>query len=199
MPARDTTKTFIEKCCKMHNNKYDYSKVHYVNNRMNVKIICPIHGVFIQQAGNHAHGAGCKICGILSKTKKSMLTNAAFIKKSQKLHNNKYDYSKVNYLGRKSKVMIICPIHGEFSQYASKHLLGKGCPRCAIINAGMKNRSTNEEFIAKSQKVHGHKYDYSKVKYEGVHRSVIIICSIHGEFVKSPNSHLKGSGCNLCK
>lgn len=199
MPSRDTTKTFIEKCCKIHNNKYDYSQVHYVNRRMNVKIICPTHGIFVQQAGNHVHGYGCKSCGILSRTKKSRLTNAAFIKKSQKLHNNKYDYSKTKYVNHKAKVIIICPIHGEFLQCASKHLLSKGCPRCAIITAGMKNRSTTEEFIAKSQKVHGHKYDYSKVKYEGSHHNVIIVCSIHGEFLKSPNSHLKGYGCNLCK
>lgn len=42
------------------------------------------------------------------------LTTEEFIERARKIHGNKYDYSKVNYVNAKTKVCIICPIHGEF-------------------------------------------------------------------------------------
>jgi hypothetical protein len=36
-----------------------------------------------------------------------------FIQKSMTRHDNTYNYSKVNYIDCQSKVIIICPIHGE--------------------------------------------------------------------------------------
>ena len=53
-----------------------------------------------------------------------------FIKKAKKVHGNKYDYSKVNYVGNKIEVTIICPEHGEFEQTPKGHLRGQGCPKC---------------------------------------------------------------------
>lgn len=58
------------------------------------------------------------------------LTKEEFIIKSQKIHNNKYDYSKVEYKNRNTKVCIICPIHGEFWQTPAGHLSGRGCNKC---------------------------------------------------------------------
>ena len=53
-----------------------------------------------------------------------------FVKKAQGVHGDKYDYSQVNYVNSKTKVKIICPIHGEFEQAPEKHWLGRGCPFC---------------------------------------------------------------------
>lgn len=53
-----------------------------------------------------------------------------FVKKAQGVHGDKYDYSQVNYVNSKTKVKIICPIHGEFEQAPEKHWLGRGCPLC---------------------------------------------------------------------
>ena len=54
-----------------------------------------------------------------------------FIKKAKKVHGDKYDYSKVNYIGSKIEVTIICPEHGEFWQTPANHKKGHGCPMCA--------------------------------------------------------------------
>jgi len=53
-----------------------------------------------------------------------------FVEKANKIHNNKYDYSLVEYINSKSKIKIICPIHGVFEQTPAKHLMGRGCQKC---------------------------------------------------------------------
>ena len=59
------------------------------------------------------------------------LTKQEFINKASKIHNNKYDYSNIEYKNISTKIKIICPIHGEFEQSPSKHLIGQGCPKCS--------------------------------------------------------------------
>ena len=63
MPQRKTIEEFIEEARKVHGDKYDYSKVEYVNNHTKVCIICPEHGEFWQQPSAHLMGQGCFHCG----------------------------------------------------------------------------------------------------------------------------------------
>ena len=186
---------FIKKSRKVHGDKYDYSKVEYVNAHTKVCIICPEHGKFEQKASVHLSGYGCPKCG----HKTPLIED--FVKKSKRKHGNKYDYSKAVYVDWKTKVCIICPEHGEFWQKLNDHTNGQGCPTCAHEANGERKRLSKEEFIKKARKVHGDKYDYSKVKYIGAHTKVCIICSEpeHGEFWQTPNSHTKGRGCPKCK
>lgn len=120
-------------------------------------------------------------------------TTEGFIEKSILKHGKRYDYSKVNYIGTHSKVMIICKIHGEFEQVAKSHFNGSGCSKCV----GLKKSNTND-FIEKSILRHGDKYDYSMVKYVTSYNKVIIICKKHGTFEQKPNKHLSGQGCAKC-
>ena len=120
--------------------------------------------------------------------------NKGRINKAKKIHDNKYDYSKVHYINNKIKVCIICPKHGEFFQEPKAHLKGQGCPKCSGCA-----KLTMDDFIEKARKVHGDEYDYSKVKYINNHTKVCIICPEHGEFWQTPNSHLNGNGCYSCK
>jgi hypothetical protein len=46
--------------------------------------------------------------------------------------------------------------------------------------------------------VHGDKYDYSQVDYEGANIEVKIICKLHGIFQQQPSVHISGCGCNVC-
>mgnify|MGYP006131392455 CR=1 FL=1 len=57
---------------KIHNNKYGYSKVEYINNSIKVKIICYEHGEFLQSPGSHLSGKGCKQCGKKRTKEKSV-------------------------------------------------------------------------------------------------------------------------------
>ena len=193
-----TKEEFIEKARKVHGNKYDYSKVEYVNARTNVTIICPIHGEFPQTPSNHLSGRGCDKCGN-NKMKLLFSSNTEeFITKARKIHGDKYDYSKVEYKGCDIPVTIICPIHGEFPQTPSNHLSGRGCDKCGNNKMKLLFSSNTEEFITKARKIHGDKYDYSKVEYKGCDIPVTIICPIHGEFPQTPSNHLSGRGCDKC-
>ena len=127
-----------------------------------------------------------------------ILTNKEFIEKSKKIHGEKYDYSKVNYINGKTKVIIICPIHGEFEQLPGVHMSGHHCPKCASMRRKEKLSSNTEEFIKKAKLIHGDKYNYSKVVYKGNRQKVTIICPIHGEFQQTPFCHLQNNGCPKC-
>ena len=188
-----TTEEFIEKAKKVHGDKYDYSKVEYVNSSSKVKIICPKHGIFEIIPNDHLRGVGCSVCyGNKNKT------NEEFIKEAKKVHGDKYDYSKVEYVNNKTKVCIICPKHGEFWQTPKNHLNGQGCIKCSYKLRAEKNQLTTEEFIEKARQIHGNKYDYSKVKYVNNKAKVCIICPEHGEFWQTANMHLQGNGCKIC-
>lgn len=118
---------FIKLSINKHNNKYDYSKVDYINNKTKVCIICPEHGEFWQIPRDHQIGNGCPYCSGKVTFK---LTTAQFIKKAKKIHGNEYDYNNVNYINAFTNVEIVCHKHGSFKQRASNHLQGKGCPKC---------------------------------------------------------------------
>ena len=119
------------------------------------------------------------------------LTTEEFIKKAREVHGDKYDYSKVEYVFNKTEVCIICREHDEFWQKPKNHLSGYGCPICS----GRKKMRTSD-FIKKARSVHGEKYDYSKVEYNGNSEKVCIICPEHGEFWQRAGEHLKGKGCD---
>ena len=184
---------FIKKARETHGDKYDYSKVDYVNAHTKVCIICPEHGEFWQQPSSHTQGCSCPKCGGCY-----VPTTEEWIALANEIHNDKYDYSKVRYENNETKVCIKCPKHGDFWQRPYDHIQGKGCPKCANDVTGERCRSSKEEFIKKSHNVHGDKYDYSKVKYVNNHTKVCIICPEHGEFEQIPSEHIKGRGCKKC-
>ena len=131
-----TTETFVKKAKEIHGDKYDYSKTH-INGILNKVIItCPIHGDFEQIAQSHINGHGCKKCLSCKET---------FIKKAKEIHGDKYDYSLVDYKKARTKIKIICPIHGIFEQQPRAHLYGQGCAKCKtsrgenVINEWFKN------------------------------------------------------------
>ena len=121
-----------------------------------------------------------------------------FIQKARKVHGDKYDYSKVEYVNSQTKVCIICPIHGEFWQEPAAHVRGYNCPKCANVKRGDTFRGRLNDFIIKAKEVHGDKYDYSKVEYVNSSTKICIICPEHGEFYMTPQNHLLGQGCPKC-
>ena len=188
-----TTEEFIQKAQKVHGDRYDYSKVEYVNSKTKVCIICPEHGEFWQTPSSHIQKSGCPKCSGREK-----LTTDSFIEKAKVVHGNKYDYSKVKYKNHMTKVCIICPEHGEFWQRPNGHLRGAGCPTCGIEIRNNHLALTKEEFLSRSRQTHGDKYDYSEVEYVNSSTKVCIICPTHGKFYQLPIDHYKGRGCPAC-
>ena len=193
-----TTEDFIKKARSIHGDKYDYSKVNYINCDTKVCIICPIHGEFWQIPSSHLNGNGCPICGKLKSNSSKTMGLNDFIEKARKKHGDKYDYSKVEYVNNRTKVCIICPKHGEFWQEPSSHLVGRGCKLCFEEKKKHIYNTTQEDFINKCKTIHGDKYDYSKVIYTNAKDKICIMCPEHGEFWQEPSSHLNGCGCPKC-
>ena len=193
-----TKEEFIERAKKIHGDKYDYSKVEYVNNSTKVCIICSEHGEFWITPANHLYGQGCFKCYHDSRKNSFKYNNDEIINKFKTIHGDRYDYSKTVYNGIITPISIICPIHGEFLQLPSLHMQGCGCPKCGIIKSGKSKCLTTEEFIEKAKKIHGDKYDYSKVEYVDYDTPIVIICKKHGEFLQTPDAHLQGKGCQSC-
>jgi hypothetical protein len=143
---------------------------------------------------------GCINCGRDSIISNNKYTTNEFIIKSNEKHNNKYDYSKVNYINSKNKILIICKEHGEFIQSPDHHLQGQGCKICGEIRTQNFKYSNTNQFIEKSKNIYGNKYDYSKTEYINSHTNIIIICKEHGEFYIRPNNHINSNqGCPKCQ
>ena len=199
MPKKLTKEIFIEKANTIHNNKFDYSNVIYINNSTKVKIVCPLHGEFEQTPNNHLNGKSCYECGIIKISKKNKLAQEEFIDMANKIHNFKFDYSNTNYLNSKTKIEIICPFHGSFIQSPSDHLSKCGCPKCGFKSMVELRRKKDEiHFELKAKRIHGNTYDYSNVEYKSATKKIKIICKKHGEFLQTPNIHLDGCGCPKC-
>jgi len=187
-----TQNEVIKRFKKIHNNKYDYSKTIYTKASEKVKIICYEHGDFYQVAERHWKGRGCPKCAGNKK-----LTTEEIIEKFNTIHKYKYDYSKVKYINRNTKVEIICPVHGSFFQTPGNHLSRQNCPKCSKPEKVKKNKYTNQTIIEKFNSVHN-KYNYSKVDYTNLATPVEIICPIHGSFFQRPDVHQRGFGCPEC-
>ncbi len=190
-----TTDDFIIKAKEIHEDKYDYSFVEYKNTKTKIKIICKIHGEFEQLPTNHLHGQGCNKCGKISQIKKQTKTKEEFIKEAKGVHGDIYDYSFVEYQNSKSKIKIICKLHGEFEQEANAHLQGQKCKKCFNEN----QKCTKENIIERAIKIHGDKYNYTLVDYVDTKTKIKIICKIHGEFEQLPLHHIVAKqGCKKC-
>jgi len=128
-----TLEEFITRSVYKHGVKYDYTLVDYTNNKSKVKIICPEHGIFEQIARSHLNGSGCYEC--LPNFK---YTEEEIINKFNEVHNNRYDYSLVEYKNSHQKVSIICKKHGIFKQKPFKHIQNQGCSTCKLSKGILK-------------------------------------------------------------
>ncbi len=192
---------FIEEANIKHNHKYDYSLVKdFKNSQTKIDIICKIHGIFQQTPKDHSSGQGCRLCGINKNTLNKTKSHEKFIEEAINIHNNKYEYSLVEYINSRSKVNIVCKLHGVFQQSPSSHLKGHGCRQCSTEINTNKQTKSQEQFIEEAKIIHGDLYDYSLVEYVHTELKVNIRCKLHGQFKITPHCHLtQKSGCTKCK
>lgn len=179
---------FIKKANLKHNNKFTYDLTNYVNTRSKIKIACNEHGIFTQNCAAHLNGQGCPKCGMGGR-----ISLIDVLGRFNNIHGNRYNYITTTYYNINGSIDIICNRHGKFSQRVIDHLNGSGCPKCSGKG------KTNDEFISEAKLKLNNKYDYSKCNYINTKHKIIIICPKHGEFKQTPNSHLNGKGCPICK
>jgi len=185
------TKSFIQKASKFHGDLYSYEKTAYINTKTKVCITCPKHGDFYQLPCNHMKH-GCDKCAHEKHGVSKRNTTEGFITQAQIIHDFKYSYDKTEYRRVIDKVIITCKEHGDFTQKPNSHLSGAGCPKCS--GRGL----SDQEWIARFEKVHGNKYDYSGFSYLGNKVKSQFICNIHGAFYQIPMDHIQGKNCPEC-
>lgn len=129
------------------------------------------------------------------------LTTDEFIRRAKEKHGDTYSYELTNYVNHKTHLYITCKVHGPIKVNPSAHLMGCGCYECSLNRTTRTAPRDTKSFIEKSRKIHGDKYDYSKVNYKGYKTPVEIICPIHGSFWMKPFVHLQPAyqqGCPKC-
>ena len=183
------TEQYIAKAIKVHGDRYDYSKVEYVNAKSKITIVCKEHGDFLQTPCNHLSNYNCQKCA-----KNLKMTTESFIVKAKEVHGETYDYSKVDYINADTKIVIVCREHDDFVQIPDFHINRKtGCPKCA------NNVCDTATFIERAIKKHGETYTYTNVVYSNNRSPVSITCKKHGDFLQIPYVHVyQGCGCPHC-
>jgi len=157
------TNEFINRAKIVHGDKYDYSLVNYVNSKLKVRIICAKHGEFEQLPINHLNNKqGCPKCGKIKNHINQRKTVGEFIEKANYIHNSKYDYTKIKLINNKTKIKIICSVHGEFEQTPSNHLNHKqGCPKCKTS----KGEEEVQKFLNDNKIKHIRQYRFNDCKH----------------------------------
>ena len=200
MPKKKTQEEFVNELKKTHPNLTVLGN--YIGDKKYVEVRCDIHNhIFMTKPNWLHHGANCQKCYNDRRGETLKKTPSQLLLEFRQVHGYKYTYPHLDeeYKTNKSKITIVCPIHGEFKQTINHHLRGQGCSKCADTKNGLNKRLTTEEFIKKAQAKHGDKYDYSLVDYQTSETPIRIICKIHGEFKQIPHTHLYGCGCPKCQ
>ena len=176
--AKLTTEECITKAKAVHGDRYDYSKVVYVNNQTKICIICPEHGEFWQKPNNHFNGNGCPKCARATQSARQAMSQEVWLERAKHIHDNKYDYSNVVYVNNHTPIRIICPIHREFRQTPANHIKGQGCPIC-----GMSKTKLSQEEAMKRLSNKLSKFPYKVVEpfvYKGDRDTKVTLhCQIH--------------------
>lgn len=191
------TDSWVRQAKDRHGNKYDYSCVNYTKYACLVKIVCPTHGPFEQIEHNHRNGAGCPQCGADARREKRAYDFESFLRKAREVHGTHYEYPPCEVVNSRSKVRIVCPLHGEFEKVVYAHLAGQGCKVCSGERKGRRSQLGISEFLERAKSVHGDTYEYLS-GLSRLHKNIKIQCRIHGVFNQTPHNHLKGAGCPRC-
>lgn len=199
MKARYTTEEFKVFLKAVHGDKYDYSKLIYVDSSVKIEVVCKEHDSFWISPKDHKQGAGCIKCSSAVRGFNKRTTPEDFLKKFQSVFGESLTCDHTQYTTNSTKVIVNCTEHGDFTALPSNLLAGKGCKHCGFKKRGNSLRSNTETFIEKALIVFGNKYDYSNVDYTTNYEKIEIVCKDHGSFWMQPNNHLMGKGCSACQ
>jgi hypothetical protein len=193
--AGKTQEKFIEEVSKIH-PEYDFSNTVYVGSKSKLKVVCLKHGEFEILAGTLLKGGKCPYCNQEEARKRSSKSLDTFLEEVKLIHPT-YDFSKVEYINNKTKVEVICDIHGSYYTTPNILLRGGKCPYCNREEVRRRFSKSLDTFLNEVKLIHP-EYDFSKVEYINSSTKVEVICKEHGSFFAQPHTLLKGCGCMKC-
>lgn len=182
-----------------HGEKFDYSKVMYIDLQTHVTIKCKKHNhTFTQSPRKHLEGkGGCIKCASELRNISIKKTEEQFLKEAKAKFGDKLIYH--NYVDQTTKMQITCPEHGDFYILPRYHIFNQyGCPKCAIAAQSRQMKKTFTDFITQATKAHGDKFTYNEDSFVDYDNKIEITCPIHGVFKQKPKYHVTGKGCPEC-
>lgn len=224
LTKEERANAFIKKSKEKFGDRFDYSKVEYVDSQTPVTLICKEHGEFSVNMYTHLYSKDglCPSCRISVVDKhnnnsnkvmsaygrggRKQLSTEYIIGRCQYVYGDKYDYSRVEYKGGRSKtevVEIVCPTHGSFFKRLDNiQKRDCGCPICSKEKHKVESKINDANgFIENSRNRFGDRFDYSELEYVDSQTPVTLICKEHGiRFSTRPNVHLNSrfGGCKEC-
>ena len=145
-PFKLSTEEVIRRVHSTYGEDNDCSKLEYVDSRTYFHFTCIKHNYIcrssVERMRKEPNIIKCPHCRKEFYEAKRVIEREEekkeYIRLSNIKYNNKFDYSKIEYVSYSSKACIICPIHGEFYQSFRTHLLETttwGCPKCGAENS----------------------------------------------------------------
>jgi hypothetical protein len=189
MQEVDKQQKWVLSAIELHGNKYDYSKVKFINSKTAVTVICYIHGEWQCTPSLHIskkQKRGCPICGGSQKK-----TTEQFIQEATIKHGGAYDYSQTAYVNSHTNVKIICPLHGLFNQSPTSHLTKSGCPDCGKLKRLETEKQKSIDSIKKRlfEKTAG-RVKLVEASFSKINAEATFVCDKHGKFTRSVNTAL---------
>ena len=192
--------TRLKQFAAVHGDKYDYSLMaDDLKAKDKFNVICRVHDtVFSIHANNHLSGKGCPACGIDTISRKKLKGWDKWVEDFNRVHDGKYNYALNTEITNNSILRIICPAHKTFTQVASSHMQGAGCPECARARTIAGNTISKAEWVDRFTEVWGDRYDFSK--WAGNSSNVgEVRCKQHNTLFYSNGDNLyRGHGCPSC-
>lgn len=196
-----TREQVIEYASKTHADieNYDFSvlpeKLNLNNYSNSIKLKCKKHGEFKISLKKFLNGEKCPYC------EGKRLSYADILNKLIILHPElDFSITNISQHDEKYRIFVKCPKHGVQKVKYYNLLYGQGgCNECGYEKISKNQTLTTEEFLKKTNKIHGDKFIYDNVEYVNAHTKVEIICPKHGAFFVTPTNFLdKKSGCPSC-
>ena len=137
------------------------------------------------------------------------LTQEELLERFRAIWGDRYDYSNVNYVNKRTPIIVWCKEHGLFHIMPLSHANGHGCSKCgnkAQAKKLSKPKYDKKELLRRLYEVHGKNvFDFSLIEddlfvYNGVKTKLPVICKKCGSMHSMLAAQLlKGSGCNTCR
>ena len=201
-------KDFVGEAKAKHGDKFDYSKTKYTGHGRSVIITCIAHNKeFTCTPPEHLNSRGgcCPVCREFNTSGENHPLSVSLKElelRIETIWGDRFDYDFTGYTCLNDYIGITCKeCERSWTATATNHVHPtdpRGCITCGRKVCADKLRLTHEEFVAKSVKKHGSKYDYSKFEYVNNNTEGVVICKIHGQYPVTPADHFGGTECPLC-